>query len=453
MVGPGQPGARRRPAHATRRGFSKQTEKRLADIGRQLPPPSPEDQRLMAADRAARFRRRLAFVLPILLVVVLGIGAAVQAVRPVPPPTIDGATTSMRIPGVMPALPWPGSGEAALAVQGAGTIGEVHDDASPIAGLAGILTSYVILKDHPLSTGGATGPSIGVTPQVLAAFQAGSAAGDPEVTVNAGESLTELDALEGLLIDSGDDIATLLADWDAGSTSAFVAKMQLTALELGLKQTRITDPSGSDPGTVSTPSDLIRLGEAAMKIPVFSQIVSLGQATLPVSGLAYNPNFDLGEDGIIGIMAASNAAGNGCYLFAAQKTVQGQTVTLYGAVFGQSGPNGPNTAAVNAGDALVKAALASITVLPVVTAGHVAGRLVGAWGASAPVVASGSVNVIGWPGLRVSVVARPAKLTVPVAAGTSVGVVQVRQGTHVSTAVLKSTGILAAPSPWWRLTR
>ena len=154
----------------------------------------------------------------------------------------------MRIPGVMPALPWPVSGEAALAVQGAGTIGEVHDDASPIAGLAGILTSYVILKDHPLSTGGVTGPSIGVTPQVLAAFGAGSAAGDPEVTVNAGESLTELDALEGLLIDSGDDMATLLADWDAGSTSAFEAKMQLTALELGLKHTRITDPSGSDPG-------------------------------------------------------------------------------------------------------------------------------------------------------------------------------------------------------------
>ena len=407
----------------------------------------------MAADRATRFRRRLAVVLPILLVVALGIGAAAQAVRPVPRPTIEGATTSMRIPGAMPAVPWPASGEAALAVQGAGTIGEVHDDASPIAGLAGILTSYVILKDHPLSTGGATGPSIGVTPQVLAAFGAGNAAGNPEVTVNAGESVTELDALEGLLIDSGDDMATLLANWDTGSMSAFVAKMQLTALALGLKHTHITDPSGADPGTVSTPDDLIRLGEAAMKIPVFSQIVSLGEATLPVSGLGYNPNFDLGQDGIVGIMAASNAATNGCYLFAAQKTVQGQTVTLFGAVLGQSGPDGPNTAAVNAGDTLVKAALSSITVVPVVSAGHVAGRLVGAWGASVPVTASSSLDVIGWPGLHVSVVARAATLTVPVPAGTSVGVVQVRQGSHVSTAALKSTGILSAPSTWWRLTR
>ncbi len=407
----------------------------------------------MAADRAARIRRRLALVLPIVLVVVLGIGAGVQLVRPLPRPTVDGVTASERVPGVMPTLPWPASGEAALAVQGVGTIGQVHDEPSPMAGLAGVLTSYVILKDHPLQTGGFTGPSIGVTPEVLTAFRTGSAAGDPEVTVTAGESLTELDALEGLLIDSGDDMATLLADWDAGSTSAFLHKMELAALALGLMHTHITDPSGSDPATVSTPSDLIRLGEAAMQIPVFNQIVSLGETTLPASGLHYNPNFDLGVDGIIGIMAASNAATNGCYLFAAQKTVQGQTVTLYGAVLGQSGPNGPNTAAVDAGDALVKAALASISVVPVVTAGHEVGQLAAAWGASVPVAASSSVNVVGWPGLRVSVTARPAALTVPVATGSDVGVLRVRLGSHVSTAVLKSTGTLTAPSPWWRLTR
>lgn len=454
MVGPGQPGTgRRRPAHAGRRGFSKQTEKRLADIGRQLPPPSPEDQQIIKADRAARIRRRFAIVIPILLVVVLGAGAAVQSLRPLPEPTVQGVATSVIIPGVMPTLPWPVSGEAALAVQGVGTIGQVHDEAAPMAGLAGVLTSYVILKDHPLRTGGFTGPSIAVTPQILAAFQTGSAAGDPEVTVTAGESLTELDALEGLLIDSGDDMATLLAQWDAGSTSAFVGKMQLTALALGLTHTHVTDPSGSDPATVSTPSDLIRVGETAMKIPVFSQIVSLGQTALPASGLHYNPNFDLGQDGIVGIMVASNAAGNGCFLFAAQKTVQGQTVTLYGAVLGQSGPNGPNTAAVEAGDALVKAASASITAVPAVSAGHVVGRLAGAWGASAPLVAASSVNIVGWPGLRVSVKARPATLAVPVAAGSAVGVLQVRQGSHVSSAVLKTTSTLAAPSPWWRLTR
>ena len=332
-------------------------------------------------------------------------------------------------------------------------MGQINDKEAPIAGLTGVLTAYVVLKDHPLRTGGFTGPSIAVTPQVLAAFGTGSAAGEPEVPVTSGESLTELDALEGLLIDSGDDMATLLANWDAGSTSAFVSKMRLSALALGLAHTHVTDPSGWDPGTVSTPTDLIRLGEAAMRVPVFSQIVSLGEASLPGATLKFNANFDLGQDGIVGILAASNSSTNGCYLFAAQKTLGGQTVTLYGAVLGESGPNGPNTAAVEAGDALVKAALGALTTVPVVTTGHVVARLSGAWDASAPVMAANSLSVIGWPGLRVPLVTLAAPLSVPVAPGAVVGTLRVRQDSHLGIAFLKSTGRLTAPSTWWRLTR
>ncbi len=427
---------------------------RLTELGRQLPPPKPEDLKIMRADRAARIVRRLLVGFVVLVVVALGVGGAAQWLRPVGQPTVADLTSPVRIPGALPSLPWPSTGEAALSVQGLGTLGQ-HSDTqpAPIAALAGVLTAYVVLKDHPISTGGDTGPTISVSSQMLAAYQTGSAAGEPEVTMAAGESLTELDALEGLLIDSGNDMATLLADWDAGTTSAFVTKMDLAAVSLGLRHTHITDPSGADPGTVSTPSDLIRLGEAAMRIPVFNQIVSLGQTTLPLAGLRYNPNFDLGQDGIVGIDAGSDTATNGCYLFAAQKTVNGQTITLYGAVLGQSGPNGPNTAAVDAGDALVKAALAAITAVPVFPAGHVVGQLSAPWGASAPLVVAQPVTVIAWPGLGVSVTARLNQLTVPLAAGSEVGVLQVRQGSHVTTEALKSTSALSGPSAFWRLTR
>ena len=190
-----------------------------------------------------------------------------------------------------------------------------------------------------------------------------------------------------------------------------------------------------------------------MRIPVFSQIVSLGETTLPLAGLRYNPNFDLGQDGIVGIAAGSDTATNGCYLFAAQKTVNGQTVTLYGAVLGQSGPNGPDTAAVDAGDALVRAALPAITAVPVFPAGHVVGELSAPWGASAPVMVSEPVTVLAWPGLSVPLTARLNKLTEPLAAGSKVGVLQVRQGSHVTTAALKSTAPLSGPSASWRLTR
>jgi len=453
MVGSDLPGERR-PAHAGRHGLTRESEGRLAELGRRLPPPSEEDRKIMAADRAARITRRLGVSLVVLLVVVLGVGAAVQWLRPLPQPTLTGLATPIRVPGSPPSLPWPTSGEAALAVPGLGTLGQVRAaQPVPIAGLAGVLAAYVVLKDHPLRTGGFTGPTISVSPQTLSAFASGSADGQPEVAVTPGETLTELDALEGLLIDSGNDMATLLAVWDAGSTSAFLDKMDLAALSLGLTHTRITDPSGADAGTVSTPGDLLRLGEAVMRIPVFGQIVSLGEAVLPVAGLHYNPNFVLGRDGVIGIVAGSDTATNGCYLFAAQKTVNGQTVTLYGAVLGQSGPQGPNTAAVEAGDALVKAALAAITAVPVVGPGHAVGELSAPWGAAAPVTVSAPVTVLAWPGLGVPMTTRLVALSEPVAAGTRVGTLVVRQGSHVSTAALITTATLSGPSGAWRLTR
>jgi serine-type D-Ala-D-Ala carboxypeptidase (penicillin-binding protein 5/6) len=454
MVGSDLPGERRRPAHARRHRLDRASEERLAELGRRLPLPSEADRKVMAAGRAVRIRARLTVGLVVLLVLALGAGATVQWLQPVPQPALERLTTPIHIAGPAPSLPWPSTGEAALAVQGLGTFGQVRDtQPGPIAGLAGVLTAYVVLKDHPISPGGYSGPNISVTPQTVSAYEAGSAAGEPEVAVAAGETLTELDALEGLLIDSGDDMATLLADWDAGTTSAFVTKMELTGLSLGLSQTHTTDPSGADPGTVSTPSDLIRLGEAAMRVPVFSQIVSLGETTLPLAGLRYNPNFDLGQDGIVGIAAGSNTATNGCYLFAAQKTVNGQTVTLYGAVLGQSGPNGPNTAAVDAGDALVRAALPAITAVPVFPAGHVVGELSAPWGASAPVIVSEPVTVLAWPGLSVPLTAQVKKLTEPLTAGSKVGVLQVRQGSLVITAALKSSASLSGPSASWRFTR
>ena len=133
--------------------------------------------------------------------------------------------------------------------------------------------------------------------------------------------------------------------------------------------------------------------------------------------------------------------------------MNGQTATVYGAVLGQSGPNGPDTAAVDAGDALLKAALPTMTDMSVIAAGHVVGRLSAPWGASTPVAASGPVTVVGWPGLRLPTTVRVTALSVPLAAGSQVGILRVRQGSHVSEAVLRSTAPLSGPSAFWRLTR
>ena len=67
-----------------------------------------------------------------------------------------------------------------------------------------------------------------------------------------GEKLTGLQALQAMLIPSGNNIASLLARWDAGSQAAFVAKVNVAAGPLGLRGTRCADVSGADPATAST---------------------------------------------------------------------------------------------------------------------------------------------------------------------------------------------------------
>jgi D-alanyl-D-alanine carboxypeptidase (penicillin-binding protein 5/6) len=313
------------------------------------------------------------------------------------------------------------------------------------------MTAYVVLEDHPLAPG-AAGPAIRVTAATIAAAQAEVATQQSVVPVIAGETLTEFEALEGLLVAQGNDIATLLADWDAGSVTAFVAKMNSAAHGLGLGATRFTDPSGLDPGSVSTPADMIRLGEAAIAIPAFAQVVAMPQVTLPLAGLVYNFDYDLGHNGIVGIKTGSDAAAGGCFLFEAERTVGGKSVTLVGAVLGQQATS-PLTAALDDANVLVKAAFAVIATLPPVPPGQIVGRIVAPWCTSVPVTASQSSSIVGWPGLAVPVQVHVRALLSAISGGARIGMLRVDLGAQNVDVVLRASRPLAGPSAIWRLTR
>ena len=333
-------------------------------------------------------------------------------------------------------------------------MGQVRGSQSvPVAGLAELLAADVILSDHRLAPGD-DGPAIPVTADALTAYQDGQAKQESEVPVVAGESLTELQALEGLLVDSGADMATVLADWDAGSVSAFVAKMNAAASRLGLTSTHITDPSGVDPATTSTAEDLVRLGAASLSIPVLRQIVSLAQASVPMTSVVYNPNFDLGRDGIIGIKTASDSSAQGCYLFAAQQNIGGKDVTLIGAVLGQpGGALGPITAAVDAGDALVRSVFAALHSFTIFAPGQKVAEVDAAWGSMAPVTVAQPVDVIGWPGLVATLEIRHGPLDGPLQSGSAVGTLRARVGGNSAQVEMRTASALSGPGVWWRLTR
>jgi D-alanyl-D-alanine carboxypeptidase (penicillin-binding protein 5/6) len=443
---------RKGPAHARRRALPKKNEERLAEIGRQLPPPSEEELEIVAGLRAQRRRRRVAGWTTALVVGVLCAGAIAQWVRPLPGATL--AIPAVHLSGAQPAFAWPSTGTAAASVVGVGAVGQVRGtQAVPVAGLAELLAAYVVLSDHRLAPG-ADGPSIAVTPDALTAYQAGQASQESEVPIASGESLTELEALEGLLVDSGADMATVLADWDAGSVSAFVAKMNAAASALGLTSTHITDPTGVEPTTTSTAEDLVRLGEASLSIPVLRQIVSLGQASVPMTNVVFNPNFDLGQDGIVGIKTGSDSNAGGCFLFAAEQSIGGKDVTVVGAVLGQpGGALGPNSAAVDAGDALVKSVFGALHSFTLFTPGQQVAQVTAGWGSTAPVTVTRPFSLIGWPGLAVTLAVRHGRLDGPLARDSTVGTLHAGEGGDSADVPLQTASALSGPGVWWRLTR
>jgi len=401
------------------------------------------------ARRRARHAVRWSLLLVPLVLVVAAV--AVQLLRPVPRPVFHPAiTASVTLPGTAPVLPWPASGSSALAMLGGGTIGSAGPAVPvPVAGLAKVMTAYVVLSDHPMAAG-ADGAAITVSPEAVAAYQAERADQESTVPLTAGATLTERQGLEGLLVASGNDMAVLLAQWDAGSTAAFVAKMNAQARVLGMTKTRFTDPSGLDAGTVSTPQDLVRLAAAAMTLPAFGPIVDMTDVTLPGAGTSYNLDYDLGRGGIVGIKTGASSAAGGCFLFAATRSVAGQQVTLVGAVLAQHGT--PETAAaVDAAAKLVDAAFGAVGPRALTGPGQSAGMVTTAWGSTAPAGTADGPTVVAPAGLvapaRLVVGAPPASF----ATGDRLGVLRVTVGGHTYTVAVTALQALDGPTLSWRL--
>lgn len=266
--------------------------------------------------------------------VMLGtVGVTVQVLATAPLPAV-GPPAQFVMSVSTPSMPWPPESEAEVIVPGVAVYGPVGSPAPvPIASVAKIMTAYVILRDHPLNAN-ESGPSIPITPSDVAAFRFDAEQGDSVVPVVAGHSLTEREALQALLIRSGDNIADLMATWDAGSANAFVAKMNAAAKAIGMDNTHYADASGLSDNTVSTASNQLILAPLAMAEPSFAQTVSSPTAVLPEAGLVLNYNTLLGSDGITGIKTGSTWAAGGCMVFSALHGVRGHTVTIYGAILG-----------------------------------------------------------------------------------------------------------------------
>ncbi len=246
-----------------------------------------------------------------------------------PAPTIHAARS-------LPRAMWPAFGQAAIQIGQSQVQAGPNQHPAAIASIAKVMTAYLVLRDHPLRPD-EDGPTITLTDADVADTDRRRGQDESIVSIAAGEQLTERQALQALLLPSANNIAKVLAQWDAGSPDRFVARMNATARGLGMTHTRYTDPSGYDDATVSTAADQLRIVDRAMRLPVFAGIVATPSATLPVAGTVQNTNTLLGRRGFVGVKTGSDHAAGGCFAFRAVRWIDGKRTTITGVVLGQPG--------------------------------------------------------------------------------------------------------------------
>jgi D-alanyl-D-alanine carboxypeptidase (penicillin-binding protein 5/6) len=375
---------------------------------------------------------------------------AADAVDPGPAALVQLIASGYTIPGDAPRLPWPTTGQAAVEVEGVGSLGMSGraDRPVPIASVAKTMTAYVILEHHPLAAG-ESGPAITVTSAEAAAYGGQLAEGQSLVHVYAGERISERASLEALMLASADNIANILARWDAGSVASFVASMNAAAARLGMTHTRYADPSGLDPATVSTAADQIKLAETAMRPAGLRGIVAEPAATIPDEGRITNFNRLLGHSGVIGVKTGSTSQAGGCLLFAATGTVGGIPVTIVGAVLGQPLDSGDDFLAdtLAAAQRLIAATWDSLTAATIALPGRELAVVRRSGSADLRLGVRSPVTVVGWPGLtyRVSAYGSPYSASLQVTRTVAAQATGESPGAGIPLVGIFSGGATAAP--------
>lgn len=141
-----------------------------------------------------------------------------------------------------------------------------------------------------------------------------------------GEKLTLEELLWGLMLVSGNDAATAIAEHVSGSVDAFSALMNKKASEIGAVDSNFTNPHGlSDDNHYTTAYDLAKITAYALRNPKFKEIVSTRTKSIPWKDHDYNRHlvnhnkFLTRYEGCIGVKTGFTKATGRCLVTAVEK--------------------------------------------------------------------------------------------------------------------------------------
>jgi len=206
----------------------------------------------------------------------------------------------------------------------------------PMASITKVMTAYLVIRAGHLDR------KITIPAAVTGYVRAHNAS---SAGLRPGDRLTARQLLYALLLPSGADAAYTLAKAYGPGLSRFVTRMNATARLLGMRRTHFSNfdglPYPTSYSNYSTAANLLALGRAAMRLPVFRSVVAKRSYGL-ASGSGHhayrwkNLNPLLGRyPGAIGIKPGYTRAAGQCLLFEATRhghTVIGVTLHSPGSI-------------------------------------------------------------------------------------------------------------------------
>lgn len=196
------------------------------------------------------------------------------------------------------------------------------DSRMSIASITKLMTILIILEENKLDEI--------VTISSNAASTSGST-----MHLKANEEITIENLLYGALINSANDATVALAEYNSGSVSAFVEKMNLKVKDLGLINTNFSNPIGLDgPNNYSSAFDVAKLAKEVYQHDFIGKAAKI--KNLSVSSVSGNYTHSLASTnelldsylGIKGLKTGKTDAAGLCFVAVAENEDNNEIITV-----------------------------------------------------------------------------------------------------------------------------
>jgi len=400
----------------------------------------------MARSAASRINRALGIALVAILILAIGLYGPATLVGPLPrtEAAVDDASDIIPTRGA-PTVSQ--NGGSAIATADGSVLASGGDTAAvPLGGVTKVITALVVLDAKPIEAG-KPGPSIVVTAEDYAGYVTYISESARSISLIAGETWTEQQYLQAMLLGSSNTHADALARWAFGSVDDYVVAANAWLAANGYPGTTVVDATGLAEGSEGTASDLAALASRAFGDPVIVDIMSHDSVVVAGNRPVDNVAAYRADDGITGLSRSFTDAAGLCFLFRLTVGTGDDAVPLYGAFLRE-----PDYETLD-GDltTLVSSAAETLTETVLVAEGDQLVTYTTPWGDEAHGVAVTTKSELIWLTSPVTKTITVEPVTTA-AKGTRVGQVTFHTPTGDVTVLLELDRRIADPGLVWRMT-